>query len=36
MFLKSRERVKKFYELVDKANEEIKNEKYDDAIGFIN
>ena len=34
MFLKSRERVKKFYELVDKANEEIKNEKYDDAIGL--
>ncbi|MDD5650336.1 MAG: hypothetical protein PHF86_07970 [Candidatus Nanoarchaeia archaeon] len=36
MFLKSRERVKKFYELVDNANYYITKEKYEDAIGLYN
>lgn len=36
MFLKSRDRIKKFYELITEANEFIKNEKYEDAIGLYN
>lgn len=36
MFLKSRERIKKFYELIAEANEFIKNGKYEDAIGLYN
>ena len=36
MFLKSRERIKKFYGLIADANELIKNEKYEDAIGLYN
>lgn len=36
MFLKSRERLKQFYRLVAEANELVKNEKYEDAIGLYN
>lgn len=36
MFLKSRERVKKFYALIAEANEYISKGKYEDAIGLYN
>lgn len=36
MFLKARDRIKKFYDLIAESNEFIKKEKYEDAIGLYN